>query len=311
MTGAQSDTLKNHPLQLDITSAVLLQPDCGWLKDAQKLLAQYNGQLGIQMHNTSSPELLDKAVSTKLPLSLHAPVFDKYQLNLAAANADISWAILDHQYDIMKKHNINRAVFHGFLMTDQAIEAFGHGKDWYECMNRARRPELLRAADSNFVCNFTQSAEFIARRNILKNNLQLLTEKYPDICWCIENDYPGVVSGLLRGEDMQAIEHELCFDTGHMWITCKMLDLNMYEELNTALSSGMVQMVHFHNSPYTFDMPHEQWSDGHQPLNTPGAMDLKRIAQTCKQSGVWHFVLEIGNASLADVEIFLQYYFEE
>ena len=62
-------------------------------------------------------------------------------------------------------------------------------------------------------------------------------------------------------------------------------------------------------SRYTFDMPHDEWGDGHLPLTYhKSAIDLKRIVKMCKAAGVAHFVLECGTTQLADIEEFLSYY---
>ena len=182
---------------------------------------------------------------------------------------------------------------------------------FHECMAQANRKDLLRDDKSFFVRDYTSEDEFLMRRERLKKNLQLLKTRYPDFIWCVENDFPAHTTLMLRGRDLAYLEHEVCFDTGHMWATGKMLDLDFYEEFNTALASGNVKMIHLHSSKYTFDMPHSQWGDGHLPLNHPTAMDIPYIIRRCRECNVRHIVLEIASASLSDVETVLRYYFED
>jgi len=211
----------------------------------------------------------------------------------------------------MRQYNVKRAVFHAALMTDQVVYAFGHGMTYQECMRQVERPELQRGNGCVFSSNYTGCEEYLMRRERLKENLKKLRQKYPQFCWCVENDFPAFVAGVLRGEDLVALEHEVCFDTGHMWATCKMLDLDFYREMHTVLESGRAGMIHLHSSRYTFDMPHHLWGDGHLPLNHPTTMDVAQIIRCCRQNKLKHIVLEIADASPDDIKTVLQYYFEE
>ena len=310
-------TLNDHRMALntpayvrvDLSSAVLAQADISWIADAKKLLEKHDIVLGMQVHNSASDAELAQAQASGLSLSFHSPVQGDFMLNFASENPATSWKMIEEQYKLMQKYGVCRTVFHGFLMTDTDICAFGHGKSYYDCMNVARRVELLRSPESNFVCDFTNSEEYLMRRERLKENLRKLRERYGEFHWCIENDFPAITSGMLRGRDMAYLNHELCFDTGHMWATSKMLDLDFYAELDTALASGKVEMIHLHASKYTFDMPHDEWGDGHLPLTyRNSAIDLKKVVKKCKAAGVGHFVLECGTTQLADIEEFLSYY---
>ena len=304
--------LPEDRLVIDITSAALSRPGAAeWMQKAQKLAAQYDAVLGVQVHNSALPDEVEAALACSYPLSFHSPVLGEYMMNFAAVDAATSWRMAAEQAGMMKKHNVTRSVFHAALMTDTDIYAFGHGMTYHECMRRANRPELMRDGEKIFIRDYTDSEEYLVRRERLKNNLAELKKRYPDFLWCVENDFPGFVAGVLRGRDLAYLEHEVCFDTGHMWATGKMLDLDFYEEFNTALASGKVKMIHLHASKYTFDMPHSQWGDGHLPLNHPTAMDIPYIIRRCRECNVRHIVLEIASASLSDVETVLRYYFED
>jgi len=301
-----------NKLVIDITSTALAK--CGadkWMRQAAELAEQHGAILGVQVHNSARQPELERAVACGFPLSFHSPVMGKYMMNFAAENADVSWAMAAEQADLMKKHLVSRSVFHAALMTDKPIYAFGHGMSYHECMMQANRPELLRNAPAPFIRDYTDTDEYSMRLERLKNNLAELKKRYPEFLWCVENDFPGHVAGVLRGRDLAYLEHAVCFDTGHMWAASKMLDLDFYEEFNTALASGYVKMIHLHASKYTFDMPHENWGDGHLPLNHKTAMDIPYIIRRCRECNVRHIVLEIGDASLEDVKTVLHYYTEE
>lgn len=304
--------LPDNQLVIDITSAALSRPGAAeWMQKAQKAADMYNAILGVQVHNSALADEVELAVASNWPLSFHSPVLGEYMMNFAAADAATSWEMAARQVELMKKYNVSRSVFHAALMTDKDIYAFGHGMTYRECMMQSNRPDLLRNGKDPFIRDYTGSDEYLMRRERLKNNLAELKKRYPDFLWCVENDFPAFVAGVLRGSDLGYLDHEVCFDTGHMWATAKMLDIDFYEELDIALASGNVKMIHLHASKYTWDMPYNQWGDGHLPLNHPTAMDIPHIIRRCRECGVKHIVLEIASASLNDVETVLRYYFED
>lgn len=305
-----SDT--DDKLLIDVTSGVLnIAGAEKWIATAAEKAAAAGAELGIQVHNSASDEELKKAVASQLKLSFHAPVQGPYMLNLAADDCSESWNLIDEQVELMRQYGVNRAVFHGALMTDKPIKAFGHGMSYSQCMQEASRPELQRPDGSMFIIDYTGSSEYQMRLERLKNNLQILKKRYPDFLWCVENDLPAYVAGVVRGRDLAMLEHEVCFDTGHMWAAGKMLDLDFYDEMLTAFRSGNVRMIHLHASRYTLDMPHSSWGDGHLPLNSPTQMDIAYIIRACREYNVKHIVLEIAQARLEDVETVLRYYFED
>ncbi len=300
-------------LIIDITSAALKKNPAWqqWMNHASDLAAQYGAILGVQIHNSALEDEFDLAVKSNYPLSFHAPVLGEYMMNFAAEDAAVSWKMADEQAVLMKKLQVTRAVFHAALMTDKNIYAFGHGMTYHECMRQSARPELLRDDCEFFIRDYTDTEEYLQRRERLKSNLKLLREKYPEYLWCVENDFPGHVAGVLRGRDLAYLEHPVCFDTGHMWATAKMLDLDFYEEMDAVMASGNVKMIHLHASRHKFENPHNTWGDGHLPLNHAANMDIPRIIRSCRQHDVRHIVLEIADAGLDDVKTVLRYYFED
>ena len=299
----------NATIRLDLTSSIFKKADASEiLRESLAAAAGHMVEIGIQMHNTAAPEEVEHAARFGVPLSFHVPTGGAWLLNFAACDASLTFREIDRQAELMHRYGADRAVFHGFVMTDLPVPAFGHGKSYDECMKPVCRPELVRGPGSRFVRDFTGTAEFLERRDRVRDNLRKLRERHPDILWCVENDFPGYGSGDLRGQDLAFLGHPVCFDTGHMWATSKMLGLDFYHELAVAQASGNVRMVHFHVSRYTFDMDCEQWGDGHLPLDHPTAMDLGRIVRACKKAAVPHFVLEIPAGTARDVARFIELY---
>lgn len=304
--------MSEERLLIDVTSAALRKPAAARrMNKAQKAAAEYGAVLGVQVHNSALQEEFILAQDSGYPLSFHAPVMGEYMMNLSAEDAALSWKMIHEQAELMRKLHVSRAVFHASLMTDRPIYAFGHGMTYQECMLQAQRSELLRHENTFFIRNYTDSKEYLLRRERLKKRLAELRKVYPGFLWCVENDFPAYIAGVLTGSDLAYLEHPVCFDTGHMWAACKMLELDFYEELEKALAGGRVQMMHLHASRYKFSDPHEAWGDGHLKLATPCDMDIAKIIRRCRQYQMRHFVLEIADADLDDVQTVLRYYFED
>ena len=111
--------------------------------------------------------------------------------------------------------------------------------------------------------------------------------------------------------DMVKLEHPLCLDTGHLWISTHLADRSFHEEGEIAGKSGRLFMTHFHGSLWMSSHPKTCWRDGHQSLNAPNKeMDLPRMAKILKKHGLEYFVLEIGSGTKEDL-IALHSFLEE
>ena len=66
-------------------------------------------------------------------------------------------------------------------------------------------------------------------------------------------------------------------------------------------------MIHLHASVCNADTPKESFHDGHKILSTPNTMDLPRFVRSCARYGVRHFVLEIFDSTLEDLELISQW----
>ena len=65
--------------------------------------------------------------------------------------------------------------------------------------------------------------------------------------------YPAHTTLMLRGRDLAYLEHEVCMDTGHLWASSKMLDLDFYEEAETfnIYLNGTLCLFGKHNNAYS------------------------------------------------------------
>jgi len=298
-------------LRIELSSIAFADPVAGErvLTECKKLCLRHGVQFGVQLHNTCDRSQIKYFMDHDVPLSAHAPVAQPCNWNFAAANMGPIWRAVDENLSCLRKMGIDRMVFHGFFMTDRSVPAFGHGRSFRECMQEIFRPELARWADCILNRDFTDSSEYAERRDRVKGNLRLLRDRYPDLTICIENDYPAYGEGSMLPKDLAYYEHPICLDTGHLWITSHIFDLDFETAAKEIIDTGRVKMMHLHASKYDESYPDRQWGDGHQPLSIPNAdkMHLREIVQYAFSAGLRHIVLEIPTGLVNDIRILLDY----
>lgn len=300
------DNNSNDQIVLDVTSSAFLG-DAGYrnLLECREACKQHGFIFGVQLHNTATKEEIERIVSFGVPMSAHAPLLSEYGINLAAKNADLSLIEIRRNAEIMRRHKMTSAVFHGFAMTDIAVPAFGRGRSYDECMSMIFRQEMSIDGKSRICGDFLNTEEYAMRREWLKQRLEFIRHKFPDLLFCIENDFPAYGSAnLFASDSAAALNHPICLDTCHLWAASFIYDRDFHREVLDFLNMCDVRMVHLHASTFTPDTVKTEWGDGHLPLSTPNIMDLPRFVRNCRQYGVSHFVLEIIKATPDDIHAF-------
>ncbi len=300
--------MKNDQILLDITSSAFIG-DKGYnnLLECRKACEQHGFTFGIQLHNSSPEEEIKQIVNFGVPMSAHAPLLSEYAMNLAAKDAELSMIELRRNAEIMRRHKMTRAVFHGFMMTDLPIPAFGRGRSYDECLGMIFRPEMSIDGKSRICGNFLDTEEYAMRRTRVKQRLEFIRQEFPDLLFCIENDFPAYGSAnLFAGDSAASFKHPACLDACHLWAAAFVYDRDFHHEAQEFLNECEVQMVHLHASPFTRNTVKTEWGDGHQPLSIPNLMDLPRFVRNCRDAGVKHFVLEIIKATPDDIHAFAE-----
>ncbi|MFA6101696.1 MAG: hypothetical protein WCV67_10100 [Victivallaceae bacterium] len=300
------DNNKNDQLVLDVTSSAF-NGDAGYanLLECRKACEQHGFTFGIQLHNTATREEIERIAGFGVPMSAHAPLLSEYGINLAAKDADLSLVELRRNAEIMRRHKMTRAVFHGFVMTDLPVPAFGRGRSYDESMGQIFRPEMSIDGKSRICGDFLNTEEYAMRREWVKQRLEFIRREFPDLLFCIENDFPAYGSAnLFAGDSGAALGHPICLDTCHLWAASFIYDRDFHFEVLEFLSRCDVRMVHLHASLFTPETVKTEWGDGHLPLSTPNLLDLPRFVRNCRRNGVRHFVLEIIKATPDDIHAF-------
>lgn len=262
---------------------------------------------GVQLHNDENEETIAFLKENNVPMSGHSPLLEKYNWNMAAEEISPLWEGIENNVKLFQKLGITRSCFHGFYMSDKPVEAFGHGKSYSECMRPHFKEELALFPGNVRNCDFTKTPEYLMRRERVKQNLQELKKRFPQILWSIETDFPAYGQGSMFPEDMNYLDFPVCLDTGHFWCICHLFGRDFHAETEKFLKGGNVAMIHLHASIYDKTCPLEKFSDGHKTLDTPNVMDLPRFVRNCADYGVRHFVLEIFNSTPNDLELVAQW----
>ncbi len=293
-------------LKIEYTSTALRGEDCQEKVEAAKQFCEERGaEFGVQVHNTADKEEVLKVVALDLPLSFHAPVMGDYLLNLAAEDFSPAVESMKTNVEWMRKLGVNKAVFHAFMMIDPPIPAFGRGRPFMESFKKLFRTELA-LPDSTNNRDFYDIPEYHERFPRVIERLGWFREKYPDLTFLVENDYPVSSCGLVFPEHLEKIPGPLCLDVAHAWASANIHDRPYMEMIDGFLATGRVEMVHLHASPFMPGSPKETWSDGHKPLSIPNAMELPRVITACRAHEIENFILEVIDASVEDIQIFFK-----
>ena len=177
----------NRQILLDVTSSAFTG-DAGHenLLECRKACEQHGFTFGIQLHNTATAEEIERIVGFGVPMSAHAPLLSEYAVNLAAEDAGLSLTELQRNAEIMRRHKMNRAVFHGFMMTDLPVPAFGRGRSYDECLGLIFRGEMSIDGTSR-ICGDFLNTEELAR--YLEVDLNSIME------WANSGKVPGHKEG--------------------------------------------------------------------------------------------------------------------
>jgi len=297
--------MSSDKILLDFTSSPFKKADAMEnLAECKKVSEEYGFDFGVQLHNTAGADEIKNIKEAGIKLSAHAPLVAEYAINLAAKSFEPAKQLIDKNSKMFRKMGITQAVFHGFAMTDKAVPMFGGGRTYDECMQEIFRPELSLDGETRICCDFTHSDEFKERQLLVKERLKYIRENYPDILWCIENDFPAYGSANIFSENSIFLDNPICLDSSHLWATAFIFDRDFHEETIKFLDSGQVKMVHLHASIYTDNVAKADWSDGHLTLDTPNEMKLPRFVKACRDANVKHYVLEIPSGSSEDIHAF-------
>lgn len=264
---------------------------------------KYGFEFGVQLHNTSDDEIINYVRQSGEKFTVHSPVRGDYSLNLSTTeNLPIIFNAFEDNYRFLKEIGVDLTVFHGFAMTDLLIGSMKSQADYTKNLSLLKRDDLKNAPNSVINNDFTKSKEYFERLEMLKENLKVVREKFSDVVFAIENDLPVYGYGAMKLSDMVQLEHQICIDIGHLWVSGLAIDFDYYRELEIGLAECDVRMIHFHNSRMTHATPKHTLTDGHLGISELNEIDLKRSFDLMRKYGIDYLVLEITKCSVADIQ---------
>ena len=227
-------------IRVEITSSAFRGPNgLANLDDCRRQAEESGFEFGVQLHNSAQPDEIETLRRTGVALSAHAPLNALYNWNLAAESVDDVMESIAGNVRFFRELGITASVFHGFVMTDLPVPAFGHGRSYSECMQEVFRPELAHDPRLPFNGNYFGMPEFTMRRERVRERLALLRRRWPDIVFCLENDFPAYGSSNLFAETASCFENPLCLDTGHLWMSCRLYGREFHREAPPLLQARM------------------------------------------------------------------------
>lgn len=274
----------------------------------QEACKKYGFDFGVQLHNTSDDEIIDYVRKSGVKFTVHSPIRGDYSLNLSTReNLPIIFQAFEDNYAFLKEIGVDLTVFHGFAMTDILIGSMKSQADYAKNLSLLKRDDLKNAVDSVINNDFTKLPEYFERFEALKDNLKIVREKFPDVIFSIENDLPVYGYGGMKLSDMVKLEHPLCIDIGHLWVSSLAIDFDYYRELEIGLAESDVRMIHFHNSVMTHKTPKNLLTDGHLGISEKNELDLQKSFNLMRKYGIDYLVLEITKCSVADIRTIAEF----
>ncbi|OHD15365.1 MAG: hypothetical protein A2086_06800 [Spirochaetes bacterium GWD1_27_9] len=277
--------------------------------ETKDLIIRNGFDFGVQIHNSIGKNLFDKILNLQkeigFKLSVHSPIFAKYFLNLAANNFEIVKTICNENVEYLKKIGTNIFFFHGFFMTDKPI--VHDMKNYRKTMLDSINPKFSLNNSSIMNPEFFDTDSFHNYKNIFVSNLKTLKKLYPDFIISLENDFPGIGSGLQRPEEIFTLIENLWFDLGHFWCSSLLYDFDFYDLSDKIIKEKNIVGVHInHNLTKKTDEKYFIY-DTHSHLYQKSEQNLKPVVRKLLEKNINILTLEIVDGDIEDAKILLNW----
>lgn len=273
------------------------------IEQARDFVRKQGFDFGIQIHNSIDEPLFNKVLEFKdeIPFSVHSPVFANHFLNLAASDFKIIQDTCDNCTRYLSQLNTDLFFFHGFFMTDRPII---HDMKNYRKTIRAGIGDQYCLKGSFIMDPGIFSTESFTRyRQSFQSNLSRVKEMYNNFTIALENDFPGIGSGLQRPEEIHDLIENLWFDLGHFWCSAMLHGFDFQEESMKILQQKNIVGYHLNHNLVKSSTPKEMIRDSHTHFYLESEMNLKPIVRKIFEINKGVVVLEIVDGDLKDLEI--------
>jgi hypothetical protein len=277
------------------------------IEEIRSFLKNHGFDFGIQLHNSISTDLYNTLLPYReeISFSIHSPVFAKYFVNLASKHIDVAIPIVLDCDRLTTQWGTGTIFFHGFFMTHTPI--VHDMKNYRKVMLQSIGPQY--ALDNSFIMDpaiFTtdQFAEF---KKHFKDNVSRIKELFPHKIISLENDFPGMGSGLQRPDEIIDLIDNLWFDLGHFWCSSLLHKFDFHQESLKLINEKRIVGVHLNHNLCTNATPAERLNDSHTHFYHKSDMNLKPIIKKLVDKGVDSLTLEIVDGDVEDVRILVDW----
>ncbi len=264
-------------------------------------------EFGIQLHNSIGHDLYNALQPYRhdIRFSVHSPVFAKYFVNLASPHYDLAHTIVLDCDQLTAYWGSDLIFFHGFFMADTPI---AHDmKNYRRVMKQCIGTEY--ALNSSFIMNpamFTTD-QYFQFKSRFSDNFSRLKADFPHKIISLENDFPGMGSGLQRPEEIHGLIENLWFDLGHFWCSSLLHSFDFQEASFRIIDEKKLTGVHLNHNLCTHETPLERLGDSHTHFYHHSDMNLKPVIRKLIDKGVNSLTLEIIDGDIDDVRILIDW----
>jgi len=276
--------------------------------EAQTFLQKNNIDFGVQLHNSATPELVEKLYKfvDTIKFTIHSPLLSDYFLNLAYSDYDFIKNQCQHCIELLKKFRTNIFFFHGFFLTNELIK---HNMQHYRRVMRESIPAKY-SLENSFIMNpeIFDTPEFNDFENRFINNLSRLKIDFSDVILALENDFPGIGSGLQRPKEIKKHIDNLWLDLGHLWCSALLHNFDFYAVIDELIATKNICGVHINHNLSDNQTLKTKIIDTHSHIYTPCAQNLKPVIRKLINANIKLLTLEIVDGDILDIKTLVDWF---
>lgn len=277
------------------------------IDETQELLEREGYAFGIQLHNSINKEIYDAMSVYRhyIPFTVHSPVFSDFFINLSSSDVQLSQTVLQRCHALTGEWNTDIIFFHGFFMTETPIV---HDMKNYRSTMQSSIGETFSLSNS-FIMNpdIFKTDLYTRYKMMFTKNLKRVVELFPDKIISLENDFPGIGSGLQRPAEIIELIDNLWFDLGHFWCASLLHGFNFHEEAYRIIDQKKIVGVHLNHNLIRKGASPESICDSHAHFYKESEMNLAPVVRRLAGSGIDSLTLEIIDGDIEDVKILLDW----
>lgn len=270
---------------------------------ARDFVQKQGFEFGVQIHNSIDKNLFTRVMEFKdeINFSVHSPVFAKYFLNLATTDFETVQNTCNDCIQYLSLLKTTIFFFHGFFMTEKPIV---HDMKNYRKTIRAGIGDDY-CLKGSFIMDprFFETNAFLRYKETFKVNLQKVKQIHKDLQVTLENDFPGIGSGLQRPSEIHELIDNLWFDLGHFWCSSRLHGFDFHEESLRLLDEKNILGYHLNHNLVKKTTNKEMIRDSHTHFYLESEMNLKPIVRRIFEKNDGIVVLEIVDGDIGDLKV--------